>query len=50
MTSGAVNGAYSPGEILAMKTELGSWGKVWKLLGLTGKGHSGPSSHSGPNH
>ncbi len=39
VASRAVNGAYSPGQILAMKTELGGWGKVWKALGLIAKGH-----------
>jgi hypothetical protein len=33
-TSAALNGQYSAEEILAMKVELGGWGRVWQQLGL----------------
>lgn len=32
----AVEGRYSPEQILAMKVEMGGWGKVWQFLGLYG--------------
>lgn len=34
----AVNGRYSPEQILAMKVEMGGWGQVWQFLGLRGNG------------
>jgi hypothetical protein len=34
--SQALDGAYSPEEILALKVQLGGWGKVWQELGLKG--------------
>lgn len=36
----AVNGTYSAEQILAMKVEMGGWGKVWQFLGLKGNGDS----------
>ncbi len=33
-------------EVLAMKTELGGWGKVWQALGLIGKGRKGERTPS----
>ncbi|MGH2581880.1 MAG: hypothetical protein ACRDFQ_03165 [Anaerolineales bacterium] len=35
-TSAALNGQYSAEEILAMKIEMGGWGRVWQHLGLRG--------------
>jgi hypothetical protein len=41
-----------PGEILASKTELGGWGKVWQSLGLIGRPEdAGPPEGKGkPDH
>ncbi len=44
-TSVAVNGAYTPDQILQMKVDLGGWGKVWQFLALSGKNHP-----HGPHH
>ncbi len=40
-TSVAVNGRYTPEQILALKVEMGGWGKVWQFLGLKGNSHKG---------
>lgn len=48
-TSKAVNGAYTPEQILQMKVDMGGWGKVWQFLGLTGPWRKDDHPH-GPNH
>lgn len=44
-TSAAVNGRYTPEQILAIKVEMGGWGKVWQFLGLKGNTHKGGNGH-----
>jgi hypothetical protein len=40
LQTGAVTG-MTPGELLALKTELGGWGEVWQHLGLIGSADDG---------
>jgi hypothetical protein len=45
-TSVAVDGRYSPEQILAMKVEMGGWGKVWQFLELRGNGNDHGNGNS----
>ena len=35
-TSARIDGEISPGDLLALKTDMGGWGEVWQYLGLIG--------------
>ena len=46
----AIDKRMTPNEILALKVELGGWGKVWQELGLKGnKGNNGSNGNGNGN-